>query len=43
MDIGSRLKQLRNMRGLTAQQLAQKVGISREHLSGVENNSKSVS
>lgn len=43
MDIGSRLKQLRKSKGLTAAQLADKVNITREHLSSVENNIKTIS
>lgn len=43
MDIGSRIKHLRKARGLTASKLAEKVNITREHLSAVENNIKPVS
>jgi len=43
MDIGSRLKQLRKSKGFTAAQLADKVNITREHLSSVENNIKTIS
>lgn len=43
MDIGEKLKQLRKERHMTAEELAKIVGISREHLSGVENNLKPVS
>ncbi|MCR4430980.1 MAG: helix-turn-helix domain-containing protein [Tepidanaerobacteraceae bacterium] len=43
MDIGSRLKQLRKAKGLTALELAEKIDITREHLSAVENNMKSIS
>lgn len=43
MNIGTRIKHFRNKRGLTAMQLAEKVNISREHLSAVENNIKPIS
>lgn len=43
MDIGARIKYFRNKQGLTAMQLADKVNISREHLSAVENSIKPVS
>ncbi|HHW02493.1 MAG TPA: helix-turn-helix transcriptional regulator [Thermoanaerobacterales bacterium] len=43
MDIGSKLKHLRKAKGLTASELAEKVNITREHLSAVENNIKPIS
>lgn len=43
IDIGARIKFLRNKRGLTAMQLAEIVNISREHLSAVENGIKPIS
>lgn len=43
MNIGARIKFLRNKRGLTAIQLAEMVNISREHLSAVENGIKPIS
>ncbi|WP_059031864.1 helix-turn-helix domain-containing protein [Tepidanaerobacter syntrophicus] len=43
MNIGTRIKVLRNKKGLTAMQLAEMVSISREHLSAVENGIKPIS
>jgi transcriptional regulator with XRE-family HTH domain len=43
LDIGSRIKRIRKSQGLTASELAEKIEITREHLSAVENNLKSVS
>jgi len=43
MDIGFKIKHLRNSKGLTASELAKKVNITREHLSAVENNIKPIS
>ncbi len=43
MDLGNHIKQLRKSKNLTAVQLATMVGITREHLSAVENNIKPIS
>lgn len=42
MDIGTRIKQLRKGK-MTAKDLAERIGVTREHLSAVENNIKPVS
>ncbi|WP_213996162.1 MULTISPECIES: helix-turn-helix transcriptional regulator [Tepidanaerobacter] len=38
MDIGARLKELRTSRNITITALANKVGLTREHLSNIERN-----
>lgn len=43
MNVGGKIKELRKERNMTASQLADIVGITRAHLSGVENNLKPVS
>lgn len=42
MDIGSRIKELRKGK-MTAKELAEKIGVTREHISAVENNLKPIS
>lgn len=42
MDIGNRIKELRKGK-MTAKDLAEKIGVTREHLSAVENNIKPIS
>ena len=36
MKVGNRIKELRTKRGLTQEALAEKAGISRQHLSAIE-------